>query len=107
VEFDNWTRVTGNLKRQIQHTLLEVVDNIHFEKHNIIDLDLRTSGIQLSKKSFMNLEITLFLKNKNEDFKSPILRNRIKQIISSVYVDDLYTCKYFDLHKTKTEKVKE
>ena len=93
VEFDNWTRVTGNLKRQIQHTLLEVVDNIHFEKHNIIDLDLRTSGIQLSKKSFMNLEITLFLKNKNEDFKSPILRNRIKQIISSVYVDDLYTCK--------------
>jgi hypothetical protein len=55
----------------------------------------------------MNLEITLFLKNKNEDFKSPILRNRIKQIISSVYVDDLYTCKYFDLHKTKTEKVKE
>ena len=107
VEFDNWTRVTGNLKRQIQHTLLEVVDNIHFEKHNIIDLDLRTSGIQLRKKSFMNLEITLFLKNKNEDFKSPILRNRIKQIISSVYVDDLYTCKYFDLHKTKTEKVKE
>jgi hypothetical protein len=61
----------------------------------------------MDKKSFMNLEITLFLKNKNWDFKSPILKNQIKQIISAVYFDDLYNCIYFDLHKTKSEKVKE
>lgn len=107
VDFDNWTRVTGNLKRQIQHSMLEVVDDLYFEKHNIVDLDLRTSGIQMDKKSFMNLEITLFLKNKNWDFKSPILKHQIKQIISAVYFDDLYNCIYFDLHRTKSEKVKE
>ena len=81
-DVEKWVRVTGNLKRQIQHTLLEVVDNNIFEKNCIVDLDLRTSGIQLEKRSFMNLEITLFVKDKNTDFKSIILRDKIKKIWS-------------------------
>lgn len=101
-ELESWTRVTGNIKRQIQHTLLEVVDPLHFEKHNIVDLDLRTSGIQVGKKSFLNLEVTLFVKDKHMDFKSPILKNKIKQMITAVYNDDLYHCKYFTLSKSKT-----
>ena len=107
VEIDNWSRIAGNLKRQIQHTLLDQVDTVYFEKHNIIDLDLRTSGIQIDKKSFLNLEITLFVRNKNEDFKSPILKNKVKQILNSVYTENLNDCKYFNLHKSKIEKVKE
>jgi hypothetical protein len=58
-ELDNWTRVTGSIKRQIQHTLLEVIDPIYFNNNNIVDLDLRTSGIQVGKKSFLNLDINL------------------------------------------------
>jgi hypothetical protein len=107
LEIDNWNRVAGNLKREIQHTLLDSVDIMYFDRNNIIDLDLRTSGIQIDKKSFLNLEITLYLKNKNEDFKSPILKNKINQIISSVYLENLNDCKYFNLHKSKTEKVKQ
>lgn len=101
----NWDRVAGNLKRQIQHNLLECVDQITFNKNSIVDLDLRTSGIQMEKRSFMNLEITLFMKNENEDFKSPILRDKVKRIVTSVYNDELYNSPYFWLSKTKTTKV--
>ena len=40
---ENWNRITGILKRQILHTLLEVVEFTTFEKKQIVDLDLRTS----------------------------------------------------------------
>jgi hypothetical protein len=104
---ENWNRLVGEIKRQIQHTLLEVVDTQTFERKQIVDLDLRTSGIQKNKKSFMNLEITLYVHNSLLDFKSPILRDKIKKILNSVYLDDLKNNKHFTLSKTKTEEFKE
>ena len=102
-EFDNWDRATGTMERNIKHVLLEVVDPIMFEKFNIVDLDLRSSGIQKGKRSFMNLEITLYLKN-HMDFKSPILKDELKTIITAVYTDTLKGMKYFKVHKNKTTK---
>jgi len=104
---ENWNRLVGEIKRQIHHTLLEVVDTQTFERKQIVDLDLRTSGIQKNKKSFMNLEITLYVHNSLLDFKSPILRDKIKKILNSVYLDDLKNNKHFTLSKTKTEEFKE
>jgi type I site-specific restriction endonuclease len=101
---ENWNRITGILKRQILHTLLEVVEFTTFEKKQIVDLDLRTSGIQKNKKSFLNLEITLFVHDKTLDFKSLILRSKLKKIISSIYHDDLKKSKYFTLSKTKIKE---
>ena len=101
---ENWNRITGILKRQILHTLLEVVEFTTFEKKQIVDLDLRTSGIQKNKKSFLNLEITLFVHDKTLDFKSLILRSKIKKILSSIYHDDLKNSKYFILSKTKIKE---
>ena len=102
-EYDNWLKIAGQLKRQIQHTLLEVTDHLIFEKKQIVDLDLRTSGIQTNKKSFLNLEITLFIHDTTIDFKSLILRSKIKHLISSIHKDDLKNSKYFTLSKTKNK----
>ena len=104
-EYDNWTKITGEIKRKILHTLLEVVDYKTFEKKQIVDLDLRTSGIQRNKKSFLNLEITLFIHTDNLDFKSLILRSKIKNILSSIYKDELKNSKYFILSKTKSKEL--
>ena len=101
---ENWTKITGLIKRQIQHTLLEVTDFTTFERKQIVDLDLRTSGIQKNKKSFLNLEMTLFVHDKTIDFKSLILRSKIKKIITPVYFDDLKNSKYFTLSKTKNKE---
>ena len=104
---ENWNRLVGEIKRQIQHTLLEVVDTQTFERKQIVDLDLRTSGIQKNKKSFMNIEITLFIHNNIHDFKSPILRDKIKKILNGIYNDDLKQNKHFTLSKTKVVEFKE
>ena len=103
-EEGNWNKITGLIKRQILHTLLEVVDSSTFERKQIVDLDLRTSGIQKNKKSFLNLEITLFVHDKTTDFKSIMLRSKIKKITNSIYFDDLKNSKYFTLSKTKTKE---
>jgi hypothetical protein len=103
-DYENWSKLTGDLKRNILHTLLEVIDRTIFEKKFIVDLDLRTSGIQKNKKSFLNLEITLFVHKENLDFKSILLKNKIKNILTSVYKDDLKNSKYFTLSMTKTKQ---
>lgn len=103
-EVNNWKSVTGMLGRDIKHHLLDVVDPLIFEKHNIVDLDLRSSGIQVGKRSFMNLEITLFLKEHME-FKSIMLRDKIKNIVKTIYTYPLMNSNYFTLNKTKKEKV--
>jgi len=41
-DYENWSKLTGDLKRNILHTLLEVIDRTIFEKKFIVDLDLRT-----------------------------------------------------------------
>jgi hypothetical protein len=102
-EFENWERANGTLKREIRHILLEVVNHDIFEKHNIVDLDLRSSGIQKGKRSFLNLEITLYTKN-HIDFKSTTLKENIKNIIESVYKDGLKGMKYFQVYKNKSTK---
>jgi hypothetical protein len=103
-DYNNWTKITGEIKRQILHTLLEVVDHTTFEKKQIVDLDLRTSGIQKNKKSFLNLELTLFIHKENVDFKSLILRSKIKNVLQSIYKDDLKNSKYFTLSRTKIKE---
>lgn len=104
-EQENWIKITGEIKRQILHTLLEVAEPSTFEKKYIVDLDLRTSGIQKNKKSFLNLEITLFVNNKSVEFKSLLLRSKIKKILQAIYKDDLKNSKYFTLSKTKTKEM--
>ena len=54
-----------------------------------------------------NLEITLFIHNQSYDFKSILLRSKIKNIFQSIYVDDLKNSLYFTLSKTKSEQIEE
>ena len=103
-EVFNWKSTTGMFEREIKHILLEVVDQFIFEKHYIVDMDLRSSGIQIGKRSFMNLEITLYLKS-HMDFKSIILKDRIKRIVDAIYSDVLICSTYFTIHKTKKPSV--
>lgn len=83
-EYENWNRIVGNLSRDIKHSVYESLNTELFQENFIVDLDLRTSGIQVGKKSFMNLEINLFTKNEI-DFKSSIIKESVKKIIREIY----------------------
>jgi len=100
----NWERVILNTTRFIKHSVLESLDNSIFEKNFIVDLDLRSSGIYHGKKSFMNLEINLYLKEEM-DFKSTILKNPIKKIVQNIFSDVINKHQYFEFSLSKKQKV--
>ena len=102
--YEKWDRIVGSFSRNIKHTVLEIADKNTFKDTNIVDLDLRTSGIIYGKKSFMNLEITLFL-NEQMDFKDPQLKEKLKKIAKAIYVDNFKNNEYFDF--TISKKVKD
>ena len=83
-EYENWERIVGNLSREIKHSVYESLNRELFQENFIVDLDLRTSGIQVGKKSFMNLEINFFTKNEL-DFKSMMVKDSVKKIIKEIY----------------------
>lgn len=97
---ENWTRVVGNLSREVKHSVYESLDRNLFKDNFIVDLDLRTSGIQLEKKSFMNLEINLFTKEEL-DFKGNRLKESIKKILREVYKDCVIKNDYFVFSHSK------
>jgi len=100
---DNWNRVVANLSRNIKHNILDVVDLETFLPNYIVDLDLRTSGIQINKKSFVNLEMTFFMK-KEMDFKSNELKDKLKKIAKFIYQENMKKNPYFDFTVSKLEK---
>ena len=99
-DIENWNRVVLNMTRSVKHTVLENINKEVFDTKFIVDLDLRTSGLQLNKKSFINLEINLFVLEPM-DFKSPKLKKYVKNLIKSVYGDVMNKNKYFKFYLTK------
>ena len=99
-EVDNWNRVVLNMTRSVKHTVLENLNKEYFDTKFIVDLDLRTSGLQMNKKSFLNLEVNLFLINEI-DFKSTKLKKLVKDLVKSIYGDTMSKNKYFKFYLTK------
>lgn len=99
-EFDNWNRVVSNLGREIKHSVFDSINKNIFQEKSIVDLDLRTSGISHGKKSFFNLEINLYTTSEM-DFKSYEIKDSIKQIVKSVFKNNIHQNKYFDFSISK------
>ena len=68
--------------------------------YGIVDLDIRTKGIKVEKRSFMNLEITLFVETQF-DIKTKEIKNVIKKLISGIIDDSLTNKNLYNFHKTK------
>jgi hypothetical protein len=100
----DWIRPVSILNKNIKSNLGEVINKDLFNDKFIVDLDLRTSGISIKKRSFMNLEITLFVKTE-VGFKSTELKNELKEIISSVEKYCFKPSKYFKFYLTKKDKL--
>jgi len=102
----NWSRVVLNMSREIKHLVLELLDKDMLKDNFIVDLDLRASGIVVSKKSFLNLEINFYLKEEM-DFKSEKLKSYMKKISKEISTHIFNKSEYFtfSLKKQPKEKV--
>ena len=106
-EPENWTRVVLNLSRAVKHSVYETLDKELFDDSFIVDLDLRSSGLTLGKKSFMNLEINFFLNEDEQDFKSKEIKENLKNIITRIYDENFNNNDYFNFSLTKSKKEEE
>jgi hypothetical protein len=102
VECENWNRVINLLKKDIRNSITESINNELFTENIIIDLDVRTSGIAVNKKSFFNLEINLYTKTEC-DFKSQLMKESVKKIIKNVYRDNIISNNKFEFYPSKQE----
>ena len=97
----NYDNIINQLRKKIkQHinTTLDIKDFYH--NKYIVDLDMRSSGINTHKRSFMSCEITLYQKN-NIPVNKPLIINSARSIIDSVINKCLETQNHFTFYKTK------
>jgi hypothetical protein len=106
-ESENWTRVVLNLSRGIKHSIYEIINKELFNENFIVDLDLRSSGLHLGKKSFMNLEINFYLKNEGLDIKGVEIKNSLQEITKQIFKINFSNNQYFDFYLTKKSKIEE
>lgn len=100
MEVENWNRVVCNFSRELKHTVFGSINTNIFNQNSIVDLDLRSSGIGVGKKSFFNLEINLYV-DKQVDFKSSDIKNSIKSIVNNIYLTNIQNNNFFDFSLTK------
>ena len=102
INSENWNRIVLNLSRFIKHSVLDSLDKTLFDNKFIVDLDLRSSGLQKGKKSFLNLEVNLYT-TQEMDFKSPEIKNSVKQIIKNIFKENVIQNKYFEFSPSKND----
>ena len=106
-ECDNWTRTVLNLSRSIKHSIYESINKEIFNDKFIVDLDLRSSGLNLNKKSFMNLEINFYLSQDDMDFKSNEIKKTLQQITNKIFKDNFLNNDNFNFYLTKKSNLEE
>ena len=104
-EVEDWNRIVLNLSRNIKHSIYEVMNEDVFTKTFIVDLDLRSSGLSILKKSFMNLEINFYLNDSEIDFKDEKIRKTLSKITYEIFKENFKNNKYFNFYLTKTSKL--
>jgi len=96
---DEFNELLSKTKRKIKLRIYDLKSDL-FKKESIVDLDVRTKGIKLGKKSFINLEITLFTQ-KHFDIRTKELKNIIKTLVEDIINSDLDNKNLFNFSKNK------
>jgi hypothetical protein len=106
-ENENWNRVVLNMSRNVKHSILESIEKKIFDDKFIVDLDLRSSGLNPKKKSFMNLEVNFYISTDDMDFKSSYLKESLKKITNQIFINNFQKNEYFKFYLTKKTKTLE
>ena len=103
VQPENETEDFNSTIYKSRRKIKEIIYNLrcpYFKQQSIVDLDIRTKGIKLEKRSFMNLEITLYV-DKQFDVKSKEIKTILKDLFETTIEDGLSDKKLFNFYKSK------
>jgi hypothetical protein len=109
LKFNSWVQpknelhdydYTINQTRRIIKSIVYNLKNENFKPQCIVDLDIKTKGIKLEKRSFMNLEVTLYVE-KFFDVKQKSTKTTVKNIIEKIIQEGLSDKNLFNFNKNK------
>jgi hypothetical protein len=97
----NYDYFLSNIRKKIKQKLNNSLNKELFHNNKyIVDLDMRTSGLSVDKRSFMSCEITLYQK-KYLPLNKPKILDNTKKIIKEVIDECLENNSVFTFHRTK------
>ena len=100
-EEQNYETFLSGVRKKIKQNLNNNLDkNLFYNDRYIVDLDMRTSGFDINKRSFMSCEITLFQK-RNLPINQPVIIENTKNIIYGVINNCFENNNIFNFHKSK------
>jgi hypothetical protein len=100
-EEEDYDKVINKIRKNIKQNLYSKIGHNNFERERyIVDLDMRSSGISQSKRSFMSCEITLFQKDKIP-VNNPLMVEESNRLITNIIDECLENNCYFEFYKTK------
>jgi hypothetical protein len=109
LKFNSWVQPKNELydydylinrTRRIIKEIVYNLKNENFKPQCIVDLDIKTKGIKIEKRSFMNLEVTLYVE-KFFDVKQKSTKLTVKNIIEKIIQEGLSDKNLFNFNKNK------
>ena len=97
----SYDRVISQIHKSIKQKLHNKINKARFIHDRVlVDLDMRESGIEYGKRSFMNCEVTLYQKEELS-IESEELMGEINNVTQIIIGDILETNEFFSFHKSK------
>lgn len=98
----DYGKVIRDTHKQLKQQVFKYGDDRFFNLNKtIIDFDMRESGINYGKRSYMSCEVNLY-QNENFDLSSIELYNALMSVLNIIILDNLNQHNYFKFYKTKT-----
>lgn len=98
----NYERIVSNLRKKVKQRIFDENSDSFFDPYRtIVDLDLRSSGISVNKKSFMFCEITMFQGENIHSIKSDLIIDYFKNVSDNLIKDVFNEDSLFEFNKSK------
>lgn len=97
----NYTNVIRHIHKRLKAELFDKLDSNLFQvNRTIVDFDMRESGIEYGKRSYMHCEITLF-QNHRFKLQERVIEESLNQILQDLVTNVLDNTIFFDFYKKK------
>jgi len=114
IKISAWANPESNSNENYRHVIKKITKRVKTHLYNntnankfdinktMIDLDMRESGINYGKSSFMSCEITLYQHN-HHLLKSNIMMDELSHITNDIIKNVFIKDEYFKFYKKKNE----
>lgn len=100
---EKYETVIRKLRKRISDIIYFNTDKLFNKNRFIVDLDLRTSGIEFGKRSFLNLECTLYQKEPIKGIKNKEIHSKLQNLSDKLIEEVFNNNEYFKFYRRKTK----